>query len=84
MPDPIRLTPELFALVDRIKAETARMNADSKARRDHSQIEGLRSLINDAVAAGLPTQAYISLQVLVGSYDGAMSMPPHLRDVSML
>lgn len=84
MPQVVRLSPEQLALVERLRAESARFSGDAAMRRDPAQIDRARALIDEAHAAGLPTQAYVSLQILVSSYDTAMAMPPHLRDVSML
>ncbi len=84
MAEIVRLTPEQLALVERLRAESERFSGDAAMRRDPVHIDRARALINEAHAAGIPTQAYVSLQILVGSYDSAMAMPPHLRDISMI
>lgn len=73
---------EQSAYMEELKRYDAMVNADPRLRKVPEVIEGARERVAKAVELGLPTPAYLGLQLLVSSYDNEQMLPPHLRNIT--
>lgn len=77
-------TKEQSALAERCAAEADKFDAQPALCGSESAIARARSLIQQAVSAGLPTVAYFGLQIAVSIHDEDMEQPEHLRQFEKL
>lgn len=68
MPTPIVLTDEQFAILQRVEAETARLNDNPHLREDSGAMKGAGDLLEEAQALHLPEVALVSLRNWVNLY----------------
>jgi hypothetical protein len=79
LPSVFIATEEQLALARLCAAEADKFTAQPALHGSESAIARARSLLQQAVDAGLPGQAWIGLQIVVSIHETDMELPEHLR-----
>ena len=70
MTTPIVLTDEQIAILRRVEAETARLNANPRLREDAGAMQAARNLLDQAQEMKLPEVSLVNLRNWVNVYGG--------------
>lgn len=79
MVEPIFVNPEQQAIIEEVKALSARFAADETLFHSASAIDKAKVLIDKALAAGLDQRVFHPLQIWISLHDTDQGLPEHLR-----
>ena len=79
MVSPVHVTEEQLALTKLCQAEALKFAERPALHGSASAISAARSLIDRAHSLGVPTGAYVGLQVAVAAADTDADLPDHLK-----